>query len=1032
MRPLRLEMTAFGPYAGTQVIDFRELGDRNFFLITGPTGAGKTAILDAICFALYGDTSGEERDARQMRSDHAAADVLTEITFDFTLGNDEYRVTRSPEQTRASRRGEGTTKQPGKAALWKRSDCGLQGEDGQDRAAGAVEGADLLASKLTEVNDRVERLMGFTSSEFRQVVVLPQGRFRRLLTSDSAEREKILETLFSTEDYRRIQEALKQRARTIEVENAKLGTRRQEVLEELGAENREELVVRRDEMTRDLTKQKAQVAALFEARTLAQGGLAKGKKAAEVLFELDRTQKALAKIEAGADEIAARRETLARARRALPLRETLRHREEAASQAQAAATRCGGVGVRLSAAEAVYKDTGKHLEREQAREPERKAAADAVHRLQGLAGKCTELAAARKRLSEAGAAAARLAQTVQAASEKVATLDRHEKSLQVELRELGCAAGQAAAQAQTVEALERQHRTRAMLETKRVALTGAQTRHAELGTEVEAAERALTEAKAELTHLQQAWDNSQAGVLAAQLKDGHPCPVCGSTDHPTAATSSQNTPRQEQIASARTSRETLDRRLADVRSEASDASSALAAVRMEIATLAEQLGPRADQHLDSIAQAAAEAKKLFLASQSAAERVASIEKSLAEAGIALVEERHRLAEAQKTQSDVKGELGAARAVVERVETELPEDMREPDALARATAGAIEREKLLGEALENARTQAAGADKTRAALAAELESARKTETEAAARNEEISARLAAGVEAAGFDDDKQVRAALISAAEIDSVDARIKEYDGALAAARAARDEAAKKGAGVERPDVAALEKTASEADAVHELAVRCETDLGGRLKTLVGRIERLDALETQRAELAARYEVFGRISKLADGHNEPGVPFHRFVLAALLDAVLWAASERLRVMSNNRYTLRRSTERGTRRKAQGLELEVDDAYTGIGRAVATLSGGEGFLASLSLALGLADVVQQESGGIRLDAIFVDEGFGTLDPEALDLAIRALIDLQEGGRMVGIISHVPELRERIGARLEVKAGKDGSSAEFYVT
>lgn len=1010
-------MTAFGPYAAKQCIDFGALGGRNFFLIAGPTGAGKTALLDAICFALYGDTSGAERDARQMRSDHAAPDVVTAVTFDFALANDAYRVTRSPEQLRASRRGDGLAKQVQKASLWKRT--GRCDED---------EG-ELLASKVTEVNDRVERLMGFTSSEFRQVVVLPQGRFRRLLTSDSAEREKILETLFSTEDYRRIQEALKQRARAMEVENAKLATRRQEVLDELRAENREELTRRLEEMNEELEERKEQVAALVQARAVARARLDAGRKAAEALADLERARAALAKIESGAEAVAARREALARARLALPLRETLRHRDDAAKQADAAACSRRGVEMRLRAGRALHEETAEALRRESAREPARRTAADTLHRLQSLAGKSSELAGARRRLAQTETRAARVEHAIKVASGKLAAFEHQEKTLQEELRALRAAAGQMAAHAQTVAALESQRQARATLEAKRSEAAGAETRHATLIAEVEAAENSLHAAKGELGRLQHAWDVGQAAVLAAELEDETPCPVCGSIEHPAPASSSEDTPRQEQIESARGACEGQERRLAAVRTQASEATSALTAVRSQVTTIAEHLGARADEELDSLAQATEEAKKLLAASQSAAERVASGEKRVVETGAALAEERRRLDEARKALSDVKGELGAARTVVERVEAELPEYVREPDALARATSIAVEKRNLLETALERARKQAADADKSRAALATELESAKKAENEAIARLEDICTRLTTALEAAGFDDERQLRDALIGEAEMDSIDARIKEHERALAAARAGHAQAQDKAAGVERPDLEALEKSASQADATHQLAVRREADAGGRLQTLVDRLQRLDVLDGQRAELGARYRVFGRIAKLAEGHNEPGVPFHRFVLAALLDTVLWAASERLRIMSNNRYTLRRSTERGTRRKAQGLELEVDDAYTGVGRPVATLSGGEGFLASLSLALGLADVVQQESGGIRLDAIFVDEGFGTLDPEALDLAIRALLDLQAGGRMVGIISHVPELKERIAARLDIQPGMGGSRAEF---
>ena len=220
MKPLRLEMQAFGPFARRQIIDFRRLGDGSFFLIHGPTGSGKTTILDGLCFALFGDSSGGERDGRQMRSQHAPPELLTEVRFEFALGAERYRVERVPEQIRPARRGGGDTRQAPKAALWR-----LSGE-------GEVEQARPLATKWGEVGARVAELLGFESRQFRQVIVLPQGRFRDFLVSRSQDRERILQSLFGTEFYKRIEDALKQAASSLEREAGELRTRRQALLDQ--------------------------------------------------------------------------------------------------------------------------------------------------------------------------------------------------------------------------------------------------------------------------------------------------------------------------------------------------------------------------------------------------------------------------------------------------------------------------------------------------------------------------------------------------------------------------------------------------------------------------------------------------------------------------------------------------------------------------------------------------------------------------------------------------------------------------------
>ena len=445
--------------------------------------------------------------------------------------------------------------------------------------------------------------------------------------------------------------------------------------------------------------------------------------------------------------------------------------------------------------------------------------------------------------------------------------------------------------------------------------------------------------------------------------------------------------------------------------------------------MAEQLGPRADEELEVLATAVEKTQAALEACTSAAQRAGEVESEIGGVNTAVEQQRKEIEQLKSTETECQRELAAAEELVRKLEAEVPVEFRELSALEAAIEAATASLKSLEHALEVAREAATKAEQERTQWQATADASRSARTDAESRRDELRGRLEESLRAADFESAQRLHDALLSDAEIDGLEARIGEHDRELAAARAANSEAAAQAKELAVPDIPSLETAAAQADHAHEQAVRSETDLSAQLKVLGKQIDQLAELDKRGAEFAARYEVLGRIADLADGRNQPGMPYHRFVLAALLDAVLWAASERLRMMSNNRYTLRRSTERGSRRKSEGLELEVDDSYTGVGRPVATLSGGEGFLASLSLALGLADVVQQESGGIRLDAIFVDEGFGTLDSEALDLAVRALIDLQRGGRMVGIISHVPELKERVEARLEVTRGKDGSHASF---
>ncbi len=327
MKPLELVVRAFGPYAAEQVFDFGELGGRTFFLIHGPTGAGKTTVLDAMCFALYGTTSGAERDARRLRSDHAAPQVVTEVVFDFTLGADRYRVERRPEQERPYKRGKGTTTERAHAVIWK-----------IDRAGGPDA---VLADKWSTVTAEVVSLMGFEADQFRQVVMLPQGQFRRLLMADSGEREVILEKLFGTELYRRIEDALKEAKSELAKKYDVLGARRGLLLENAGVSDADELERGLAESVECLTKATEQVGSLRAGEKKLRKELAAAESDILKLHERDRAEAALQAITADAAIFEDKRESLTVARRALPLETERQALLDRRGDCEKAVGRCG-------------------------------------------------------------------------------------------------------------------------------------------------------------------------------------------------------------------------------------------------------------------------------------------------------------------------------------------------------------------------------------------------------------------------------------------------------------------------------------------------------------------------------------------------------------------------------------------------------------------------------------------------------------------------------------------------------------------
>jgi exonuclease SbcC len=1044
MRPIKLTIRAFGPYAGTQTFDFRELAGRDFFLIHGPTGAGKTTVLDAICYALYGDTSGAERDGKSMRSDLAPLEVQTEVELDFRLGGESYRIHRKPEQERPRLRGQGTTLAQQEVTLWRRTGC-----DDQDEGT-------VLASRWREAGEEVERIVGFKSEQFRQVVMLPQGKFRELLSAGSQKRQEILEVLFRTELYRRIEAALKDAARGLGGELEELRRHRTFLLQQAEAESPEALAERHAELAARLAALEEAARELEAARAAAQQCLTEGRRTEELLRDRERLAAALTVLLARGDEVDAQRRTLDRARRAAELADAERARDERAREETDAIRKRAAAETDHAAAAATHTAAEAALEREAARAEEREAARHERTRLDELAGKAAGLAEARLAAEQAARIVARSTAADEAAAATLAALARKIEETARERDAAHALAARADALRHEAEAAARLLERRRLLDDtlRKQAAAGAQADVAR-ATLAAARERASA-ARTALSQLHATWIAGQAAVLAQGLAEGEPCPVCGAAHHPAPASPAHGAvPTPEELDAATRQLEETERALEEARHGETAAMQALALLDAETKRLAEELADRAATPPDLLEQEARTARAEHATAAAAAKRVATLEELLADL-------KAKRATAEDTAAAAHSDLAAARdrAVQARTtlterEAGIPEPLREPDALDRARAAAAAQLQYLDQALATAQRQEAA---SRAALAGHhqaLAAARENADTAAAKARQAREEFATRLAQAGFGDELPAgseesaaaaavaaaaagtaeaayTAAKLPAAAVTALDAEIRGYDQQLHAAREAARRAEEAARALVAPDLSALgaaEEAATRAVQECTAARAKAEDVHARL---AGWLANLEEIAVATAQLEERYGVLGAIADAANGQNPQRITFQRYVLGALLDDVLIAASARLRIMSKGRFTLQRTRDQADRRFASGLELQVDDAYTGTTRPVSTLSGGEGFLASLSLALGLADVVQAYAGGIHLETIFVDEGFGTLDPESLDLALRALVDLQQGGRLVGIISHVPELRERIDARLEVIADRGGSRARFVVS
>jgi exonuclease SbcC len=543
-------------------------------------------------------------------------------------------------------------------------------------------------------------------------------------------------------------------------------------------------------------------------------------------------------------------------------------------------------------------------------------------------------------------------------------------------------------------------------------------------------EEELESACRERESLEHAWHEAQAASLAQELTPGSPCPVCGSRAHPAPASFDGELPSKESLEEIRGRVKESEHRREAARREAAEGEKVVIRLDSEIRSAERGLGAEAltpgllEKRLSETREACREAEQAKKRIRVFEEKIAAMEGE---------ENRVRL-EMENTEEAVQAALirrGVMEGVVREREAKVAGDLRARESLEDAVKRAREQLEAMNLALDKAMKRHEQAVRDLSAKAEASRSLRRSENTARQHAEEAREAFVQRLQEGGFQDEDAFQASRRSESEMERLEREIQDYRGSLRAARERLQRAREAAEGLKEPDIPSLE---NEVERVKSEKETLGTQRGAAIeqsRQIAGWLETLQTIDQKRSGLEGRYTAVGKIADVAAGANPMGITFQRFVLASLLDDVLASASFRLRRMSGGRYDLQRARDRADQRSAGGLDLEVFDAHTGTGRLVNTLSGGEGFLASLSLALGLADVVQSYAGGIRLETIFVDEGFGSLDDESLDLAFRALVDLQGDGRLVGIISHVQELKERIDARLEVIPGRGGSKARFVL-
>lgn len=983
MKLHRLELTGFGPFRERQVVDFDAFDGDGVFLITGRTGAGKSSILDGVSFALYGSVPRYDGGDRRLRSDHCHLDDPTEVRLEFTVGGARWRVTRAPDYERPAKRGGGVTVEPAHVEIEELVEGAWIG-----RAARAREAAHLL-----------DEVLGLNAQQFQQVILLAQNKFSRFLLAGNNERQQLLRTLFGTRRFEQYKDDLdlrrREAQRSLDTAGERLATLLDLVEQRIDTadlnvdgdpDRPDDLTGRREAAARAERRAayRAEVAAqgrrdADERATAAAAALADNVARARTLADLALARERMTQLDARTDEIAEDRKTLQSARAADVLRGTIETAERAANDLAAAerereraTSAWRAVAPDESASAADERITGElavwsaALAQELALPADEAGLAAAAADIDRLTGERDELLAQGALVP---AERQRIDDALRVARDLAAPREHHEQHLR-ELRDAHTAAEQAASLATTARAAD-------------IAYADA--------SEVAAA------AATALSDLLRRRLDGYAGELAAALVDGTPCAVCGSTTHP--APADHGAPiTDDDIAVA----EALRTRTAEAERAAE---AAAREARSAAAAAAAAAGGRQPEELAAARDAAAAAVDRAVAAAADAERLAGERAELDDLAAAADTAREALtlqiAAAREAHAGQHAAVAARRDAVH------------------AARGDFETVAARVAAAESLR------DLARAALRADEqhgERRRAAETAEAERDERVAA--------SPFDDVEQVVAAVRDAADRDELDQRLAAYDGDLAATRARLLDLELAAVDIDPAtvDVAAAEAAHEAADAHRTEAVAAERDAVNLASELRDLIQQIDGAHTAVAVVADDVAAVTRLADTVAGRapNTKKMDLETFVLAAELEEIVVAANLRLADMSSGRYSLHHSDARAARGAASGLGIDVLDAHTGLRRSPQSLSGGETFLASLALALGLAEVVTSRAGGIRLDTLFIDEGFGSLDPETLELAMHTLDELRTGGRTVGLISHVEAMKEQIPGQLTVEATPEGPS------
>ncbi|WP_416150340.1 AAA family ATPase [Salipaludibacillus sp. HK11] len=1029
MKPLKIKITAFGPYKNEEVIDFSELNDHKLFVISGKTGAGKTAIFDAICFALYGDASGEDRnDIRTLRSDFADDDLHTSVAFEFELKSRVYRVFRQLSHV----------KQGNKSGTGEKYEF-YETTDGKE-----IPLTDRFI--VSQVNDKIQAIIGLTKEQFSQIVMLPQGEFRKLLTSETENKEEILRRIFKTGFYKSVVDHLNEKrreaqkryegqvqTRNIHMENIKAALpyrEESELFDLLEKEhfNTHQVIVALDKEISfyeqsmkekgEIFQKKEESWKEYSERFLRAQGI---NKRIELLDEKNRER---AMFDEQKEQVGAKERQLGLAEKAsqLEVYENLAidiraEFDEKRNRVTRAKTSYGDAVQAQQAAQTRHDDEEKKAD-------VREITTKELDRIEAFLPTVTELEGRKKKIQS-------LAIEGETLNKKVATLDKEVIEAKDEKTRLS---ERLKPLEESVRSLPDQTEKQAELRTEAVVLQDYLKHLAAMKKAQEEASKhkaVYEKIEQEFESLEARWLGGQASILAAEhLHHGEACPVCGSEDHPAKAVLTDDIPTKEELDAKRHEKKQVESAFSAAQAKANASQEQVEAKKREVIDY--RYDPdQAEEEFEVISEKGIALGEVIKQLKQDQRTVDELKKAYSKVEERLEVKTKEQSDFGKQLTEMRSDYKTEKSLYDQSIANIPEELRSLEQLKIRIQETEAKKRKLDDLWKHVQKVFQQANEQLLTAKSNLEHAEKQVKEVEIKRKKVQKDYLEALEKAGFETEETYKQAKLPAESRDALKVEIDEYHAAVKTVTVQIADLQEELKDKERTNLESLQETLNklkqeveETRAAYQLAK-------SSLETAGDGKEKIVAADKQLADYETEFQLVKDLYDVVRGENTKKVSFERYLQIEFLEQIIHAANERLKSLSNGQYYLVRSDRLEKRGRQSGLGLDVLDNYTGQMRDVKTLSGGEKFNASLCLALGMADVIQAYEGGISIETMFIDEGFGSLDEESLQKAIDTLVDLQQSGRMIGVISHVQEMKQVIPATLEVRKSKEGHSETKFV-